>query len=886
MPKLRDGDPPVKKAPGAGRATGASCAAPLRRDREWTPGVGSDTVGSCLQPSGNRDGSEAPPGDNGEATREPVTLAGGQFLLRAETVEFRHGDLLAGRYQIEKAIGRGATGTVVQAFDRVVRSVVAVKILRPDLSADERWVERLGGELRYARKLQHRNVCRVFDMGEADGHHFLTMEFAGGGSLRQRLAESPDRTWDQRIADARSVIDGLVAIHAANIVHRDVKPENVLMMDDGRLVVSDFGVAVSAGHTTYFSSKVAGTPSYMAPEVIMGEKATPRADVFSLGIVLHEILFGRRPDWQMTPKGRVLKSPVDRKATKREKAFASICAECLKEYAPDRLADAAEVKRRFELAVEGRLRPLRGRLRERWPLLVGAVAVAASVGIVMMRGRQVDKTLTDPGVASIVGKAVDLSAISRPVFTSDKAFRCFDMLPGRRVARLFWNRPASAIDVDLVTGEQSAAPLVPEAFQAGCPQLSPDGRRLLYVKDDENKRSQIMLSQHPDGRDGMLVTEGSSPEWFPSGDEFAYAFDGRRAAAFSLPKTRLLFPDSPPFERQLQSIAVNDSGDKVALLFVDSKRRASVEIYSYPSMKLLQKAQTGSFVAGMQFDSSRQSLLLSVPDPRYMAVAELDPDGNLVRIGQVKSANVIGTSRTELGLAILTSSFSRSILIRTAGTPEEVFASSGSGRAEMAVDRSALFDKRLEDGRVVVAYRNGRTGAPRAITEGPTDLFPSFGPDGKSFVYVQVGAGTIVSCDLSSVGATNCRPAYTDALGPRFTTVSPDGQLVAYQTTHGSASRLRVLALASGTMRDLGIYRSTCPPAWSSSQGLWLHDPKSSDWREVDASTARPTGQVAESSGDGGAVCDRPPRRAGTAPHFEMRRLETQATQIRIADRF
>src|SRR3954462_8266284 len=142
-----------------------------------------------------------PTGDGGD----PVTQAGGQVLLRAEAVEFKRGDLLAGRYQIEKLIGRGATGCVLQAFDRVVRGVVAVKILRRDLASDPRWVERLGGELRYARKLQHPNVCRVFDVADAEGHHFLTMEFASGGSLRQRLAER-DRPWDERIADARAVI--------------------------------------------------------------------------------------------------------------------------------------------------------------------------------------------------------------------------------------------------------------------------------------------------------------------------------------------------------------------------------------------------------------------------------------------------------------------------------------------------------------------------------------------------------------------------------------------------------------------------------------------------------------------------------------------------------
>src|SRR5205814_9976338 len=110
--------------------------------------------------------------------------------------------------------------------------------------------------------------------------------------------------------------------------------------------------------------------------------------------------------------------------------------------------------------------------------------------------------------------------------------------------------PAEALDVDLATGQTSRPPLIAEAIANGCPQLSPDGRRLLYVKGDESKRSQIMLSGSADGQEAAPITEGTSPSWMPSGEEFVYAFDKHRAAAFTLPKTRLLFPDSAPLEKR------------------------------------------------------------------------------------------------------------------------------------------------------------------------------------------------------------------------------------------------------------------------------------------------------------------------------------------------
>jgi serine/threonine protein kinase len=838
-----------------------------------------------LEAPEGQDRPETPAEGGGEPTRE-LTAAGGQFLLRADVVEFRRGDLLGGRYQIEKGIGRGATGSVLQAFDRVVRGVVAVKILRPDLATDERWIERLGGELRYARKLQHPNVCRVFDLGEADGHHFLTMEFAGAGSLRQRLADVPDRTWDQRIADARAVIEGLVAIHAANIVHRDVKPENVLVMDDGRLVVSDFGVAVSAGQTTYFSSKVAGTPSYMAPEVIMGDKATPRADVFSLGIVLHEILFGRRPDWQMTPKGRVIKPVVGRKSSTREKAFARLCAECLSEFAPERLADAAAVKRRFEQAVAGRLRPIRG-LRTRWPLLVAAVAVAGSVGAFMF-SRPPSRMPVEGRPPVLVGKAVDLAPISRLVFSSDRVLRCFDILPGRKSARMIWDRPIEAVDVDLATGQQSRPPLTADAMATSCPQVSPDGRRMLYVKADENGRSQIMLSPQPDGSEGVPVTEGTSPSWMPSGEEFVYAFDNHRAAAFTMAKTRLLFPDSAPVEKRLLQIAVNPPGDKVALLFQDGLRRVSLETYGYPSMRSIERVQLAQSVGGIQFDQVRQTLQLSVPDPKYMTLVELEGTDKLTRLGEMNGINVLGGFRTEPGFAIVGTSLSFDVVVRESGGRQRVLHASMSGWPDISNKGDLIFDRRLEDGRSVISYQPANDIQPVSLTEGPSDLFPTLSSDAQTFAFVRSNEGAIVACGLTSGRGTSCRTIQVDTSGPRFTRFSPDGRLIAYQTTHSSGGRLRVLTTDTHVMTDLGLSRSICPPIWSSNAGIWIREKEASFWKELDTANGRPTGRTSAGGKDDASwVCNRAPGTDGNGhAGLEVTRQESRSLQIRVATRF
>src|SRR3954447_3100468 len=217
-------------------------------------------------------------------------------VTRERAPEVKPGDLLAGRYQIEAMIGKGGSGVVLRAYDRVSATVVAVKVLKPGLTHDPRWEKRFQRELRLGRPVRHPNVCRIFDIGDADGYRFLTMEYATGGTLRDLLKKTQAlRPLVERLADAMFVTAGLAAIHAAGIVHRDVKPDNVLRMEDGRFVLSDFGLATYLPDSTMVSVFV-GTPHYMAPEVREGDPATTRSDVWSLGVVLHEIFFGKRPE--------------------------------------------------------------------------------------------------------------------------------------------------------------------------------------------------------------------------------------------------------------------------------------------------------------------------------------------------------------------------------------------------------------------------------------------------------------------------------------------------------------------------------------------------------------------------------------------------------------
>ncbi len=260
------------------------------------------------------DGPQHKLGDSDEIDGPSVTaVADEPAVIREKAPEINPGDLLANRYQVEAILGKGGSGVVLRAFDRTAQALVAVKLLRPTLTHDPRWEKRFSRELRLGRPIRHPNVCRIFDIGDADGYRFLTMELATGGTLRELIKrKEPLRPMEERMADAMGVIGGLAAIHEAGIVHRDVKTDNILRMEDGRLVLSDFGLATDLPTATMVSVFV-GTPHYMAPEVREGEPATTRSDVWSLGVVLHEMFFGRRPERRGSRSGsqRVVCVAVD-----------------------------------------------------------------------------------------------------------------------------------------------------------------------------------------------------------------------------------------------------------------------------------------------------------------------------------------------------------------------------------------------------------------------------------------------------------------------------------------------------------------------------------------------------------------------------------------------
>ena len=206
---------------------------------------------------------------------------------------FAPGTLLAGRYRLVAALGRGGMGEVYRADDLTLNQPVALKFLPPHLADDPDRLARFRKEVAIARRVSHPNVCRVYDLAEVDKQPFLTMEYVDGedlASLLRRIGRVPE---DKATAIARELCYGLTAVHELGLLHCDLKPANVMLDGRGKVRLADFGLAAAVEDLNVHESR-AGTPAYMAPEQFSRNEVTTRSDLFALGLVLYELFTGKQ----------------------------------------------------------------------------------------------------------------------------------------------------------------------------------------------------------------------------------------------------------------------------------------------------------------------------------------------------------------------------------------------------------------------------------------------------------------------------------------------------------------------------------------------------------------------------------------------------------------
>lgn len=220
--------------------------------------------------------------------------------------------VLGGRYELQNELGAGGMGRVYRARDRETNEILALKVLLPQYAADPAMAERFKNELRLARRITHKNVCRIYDFHRTDALAYITMEYVDGETLRALLTRSGPLPPARVVEIATQICAGLAEAHAQGVVHRDLKPENVMIAKSGQVKLMDFGIARSVADGATTSHTMIGTPGYMAPEQAQGQPVTARTDIYAFGMIMYECLTGRPAFTGPTPIAVALKQMQER----------------------------------------------------------------------------------------------------------------------------------------------------------------------------------------------------------------------------------------------------------------------------------------------------------------------------------------------------------------------------------------------------------------------------------------------------------------------------------------------------------------------------------------------------------------------------------------------
>jgi len=264
--------------------------------------------------------------------------------------ELTTGSAFAGRYQIIEELGKGGMGRVYKVLDQETHEKMALKLIKPEVAANKKTVERFRNELTTARKIVHKNVCRMYDLGRDKGSYFITMEYIPGQDLKSFIRQSGQLTVGKAISIGKQICSGLAEAHKLGVVHRDLKSNNIMIDSDGNVRIMDFGIARSLGSKGITEAGVMiGTPEYMSPEQVEAKEVDPRSDIYSLGIILYEMVTGQVPFEGDTPFAVGVKHKSERPKnpgelnTQISEDLSRLILKCLEKEKEKRYQSAGEV---------------------------------------------------------------------------------------------------------------------------------------------------------------------------------------------------------------------------------------------------------------------------------------------------------------------------------------------------------------------------------------------------------------------------------------------------------------------------------------------------------------------------------------------------------------
>ena len=368
---------------------------------------------------------EPMPGSMGSSFRSASTFGASRAGLHYDDAALESGMVVGGRYEILETLGKGGMGSVYKARDQELNRLVALKVIRPELARNTAIVDRFKQELRLSHLVTHKNVIRMYDLGEDAGMRFITMEFVEGRDLRSIIEQHGKLPPAEAVAILQQICLALEAAHGVGILHRDLKPQNIMQDASGRIVVMDFGLARTiAGDGMTQSGAMVGTMEYMSPEQALGKDLDQRSDIFALGLICYEMLTGNMPFRAESALASLIKRTQERAAAVTVHdphipgALAAIVSKCLERDVAQRYGEIGQVLDDLK-AWEGKRvaadRPkfhanlASAGLSGRWLMVIGAVVLVlglAITGVLVGRRYAGGRTAGNSAVTPVISLAI------------------------------------------------------------------------------------------------------------------------------------------------------------------------------------------------------------------------------------------------------------------------------------------------------------------------------------------------------------------------------------------------------------------------------------------------------------------------------------------------